>query len=232
MNGGLPTNAINMVIGAPGSGKTILTEQYIFRNATVERPALYLATVSEPFDKIIRYAQNLEFFDANAIGTRVIYEDLGQALRDQGLSGVLSRVDALIKEHHPGLVVIDSFKALHAFAADQGEFRRFLHDLAGRLTALAASSFWVGEYDAADSSEAPEFAVADAIIALGTTRVSERQTRILQIRKLRGSGFAAGEHAYRISAAGFAAFPPFAPPHETRRYSAPNPAPLPGAHAS
>jgi len=219
LNGGLPTNAINMVIGAPGSGKTILTEQYIFRNATVERPALYLATVSEPFDKIIRYAQNLEFFDANAIGTRVIYEDLGQALRDQGLSGVLSRVDALIKEHHPGLVVIDSFKALHAFAADQGEFRRFLHDLAGRLTALAASSFWVGEYDAADSSEAPEFAVADAIIALGTTRVSERQTRILQIRKLRGSGFAAGEHAYRISAAGLDVFPRLADPIEASDYA-------------
>ncbi len=219
LNGGLPINAINMVIGAPGSGKTILTEQYIFRNATTERPALYLTTVSEPFDKIIRYAQNLEFFDANAIGTRVIYEDLGQALRDQGLSGVLSRVDALIKEHHPGLVVIDSFKALHAFAADQGEFRRFLHDLAGRLTALAASSFWVGEYDPADSSEAPEFAVADAIIALGTTRVSERQTRILQIRKLRGSGFAAGEHAYRISAAGLDVFPRLADPIEASDYT-------------
>jgi circadian clock protein KaiC len=218
LNGGLPANGINMVIGAPGSGKTILTEQYIFRNATVERPALYLATVSEPFDKIIRYGQTLEFFDAKGIGTRVFYEDLGQALRDQGLSGVLTRVDALIKEHHPGLVVIDSFKALHAFAADQAEFRRFLHDLAGRLTALAASSFWVGEYDAADSSDAPEFAVADAIIGLGSTRVSQRQTRILQIRKLRGSGFAAGEHAYRITATGLDVFPRLADALETSDY--------------
>ncbi|MEA2634506.1 MAG: circadian clock protein KaiC [Chloroflexota bacterium] len=219
LNGGLPANGINMVIGAPGSGKSILTEQYVFRNATVERPALYLATVSEPFDKIIRYGQTLEFFDAKAIGTRVFYEDLGQALRDQGLSGVLTRVDALIKEHHPGLVVIDSFKALHAFAADPSEFRRFLHDLAGRLTALAASSFWVGEYDSDDSSDAPEFAVADAIIGLGSTRVSERQTRILQIRKLRGSGFAAGEHAYRISAAGLDVFPRLADALETSDYA-------------
>jgi circadian clock protein KaiC len=219
LNGGLPANAINMVIGVPGSGKTILTEQYIFRNATVERPALYLSTVSEPFDKIIRYAQNLEFFDASAIGTRVIYEDLGQALRDQGLSGVLSHVDQLIKQHHPGLVVIDSFKALHAFAANPAEFRRFLHDLAGRLSALAASSFWVGEYDAADSSEAPEFAVADAIIALGTTRVSEREARILQIRKLRGSSFAAGEHAYRITAGGLDVFPRLADSIETSDFA-------------
>ena len=219
LHGGLPANGINMVIGAPGSGKTILTEQYIFRNATVERPALYLSTVSEPFDKIIRYAQSLEFFDAGAIGTRVIYEDLGQALRDHGLPAVLTRIDALIKEHHPGLVVIDSFRALHAFASDQAEFRRFLHDLAGRLTALAASSFWVGEYDAAESSEAAEFAVADAIISLGTTRIAERQTRILQIRKLRGSAFAAGEHAYRITAAGLDVFPRLADALETADYA-------------
>ena len=207
LHGGLPSNAINLVIGAPGSGKTILTEQYIFRNATEERPGLYLSTVSEPFDKIIRYGQSLEFFETSAIGKRVIYEDLGAALRDDGLAGVLTRVDALIREHHPALVVIDSFKALHAFATDQGEFRRFLHDLAGRLTAMATSSFWVGEYDAADSTDAPEFAVADSIIALSIRRMSERQTRVLQILKLRGSGFAPGEHAYRITAAGLDVFP-------------------------
>ena len=207
LHGGLPANAINLIIGSPGSGKTILVEQYIFRNATVDRPALYLSTVSEPFDKVIRYGQSLEFFDTTAIGRRMLYEDLGGVVSDHGLSGALTRIDELIKEYHPGLVAIDSFKALQAFAADRTEFRRFLHDLAGRLTALAASSFWVGEYDVSDSTNAPEFAVADAIIALGTTRTAERQTRILQILKLRGSGFAAGEHAYRISSSGLDVFP-------------------------
>jgi circadian clock protein KaiC len=219
LQGGLPANAINLIIGAPGSGKTILTEQYIFRNATLERPALYLSTVSEPFDKIIRYGQSLEFFDAKAVGTRVLYVDLGADLGDEGLSGVLTRIDSLIKEHHPGLVAIDSFKALHAFAADEREFRRFLHDLAGRLTALAASSFWVGEYDGSDSTAAPEFAVADAIISLSTTRMSERQTRILQVLKLRGSGFAAGEHAYRITAAGLDIFPRLADAIDSSDYA-------------
>jgi circadian clock protein KaiC len=219
LQGGLPANAINLIIGAPGSGKTILTEQYIFRNATAERPGLYISTVSEPFDKIVRYGQSLEFFDAAAIGTRVLYEDLGTALHDEGLPGVLTRIDGLIKQHHPGLVAIDSFKALHAFAADEREFRRFLHDLAGRLTAMAASSFWVGEYDASDSTDAPEFAVADAIIALSIRRMSERQTRILQILKLRGSGFAAGEHSYRISAAGLDVFPRLADTLDSSDYA-------------
>ena len=54
-----------------GSGKTILAEQYVFANATAERPALYLSTVAEPFDKLIRYGQTLSFFDANTIGRSV-----------------------------------------------------------------------------------------------------------------------------------------------------------------
>ena len=68
LGGGLPTNAINLVIGPPGSGKTILAEQYLFHNATDERPGLFLSTVSEPFDKVLRYGESLTFFDADAIG--------------------------------------------------------------------------------------------------------------------------------------------------------------------
>ncbi|HEX4755611.1 MAG TPA: ATPase domain-containing protein [Candidatus Dormibacteraeota bacterium] len=207
LGGGLPTNAINLVIGAPGSGKTILTQQYVFHNATAERPALYLSTVSEPFDKIIRYGQAMTFFDPDAVGSRVLYEDLGAALRDGGLVAVLESIERLIREHQPGIVVIDSFKALRVFAQDQADFRRFLHDLAGRLTAIAASSFWVGEYSRESAVDAPEFAVADSIIALTTKRALERETRVLQVVKLRGSNFLSGEHAYRISPAGINVFP-------------------------
>jgi len=77
LDGGIPENAITLVVGLPGSGKTILAEQYVFANATPERPALYLSTVSEPFEKLIRYGQTLSFFDAKAIGRSVFYEDLG-----------------------------------------------------------------------------------------------------------------------------------------------------------
>ena len=75
LGGGLPTNGINLIIGLPGSGKTILSQQFVFASATEERPAIYLSTVSEPFEKIVRYAQTLSFFDRQAIGRTVYYED-------------------------------------------------------------------------------------------------------------------------------------------------------------
>ena len=68
LGGGLPLNGINLITGLPGSGKTLLCQQFSFAGATEERPAIYLSTVSEPFEKMIRYGQTLSFFDRQAIG--------------------------------------------------------------------------------------------------------------------------------------------------------------------
>ena len=212
LGGGLIANSITLLVGAPGSGKTMLAEQCMFTNATPELPGLYLSTVSEPLDKLLRYGQSLTFFDATQVGRSVFYDELGSTLDQGGLPATLERIDTLIKEHGPGLVVIDSFKALKAFAHSEGEFRGFLHDLAGRLTARAISALWVGEYAAADAIEAPEFAVVDAVIDLATKHTDERSIRYLTVLKLRGSNFASGEHAYRLSADGLIVFPRLADP--------------------
>ena len=80
LGGGLPALSITVIAGAPGSGKTILAHQYVFENATQAKPALYVATASEPFDKILRYGQGLAFFDREAVGDTLFYEDVGTVL--------------------------------------------------------------------------------------------------------------------------------------------------------
>jgi circadian clock protein KaiC len=217
LGGGLPANAINVVIGLPGTGKTILAQQYTFANATPDRPALYLSTVSEPLEKIIRYGQTLDFFDTQAVGSAVFYEDLGSILNDGGLDAVSVRIGELIRERRPGIIVIDSFKALSAYA-DGSVFRGFLHELAGRLSAFPADSFWIGEYGGDAIAEAPEFAVADAVIALSTTRIGDRESRTLRVLKLRGSSAASGAHSYRITPSGINVFPRLADPVEAKDY--------------
>ena len=143
-----------MLIGLPGTGKTILAQQYLFANATLERPALYLSTVSEPFDKIVRYGQSLRFFDPERSATQSSTTTSAPLFNERGLAGVLEQVTALIKERRPGIIVIDSFKALRPMR-DAAEFRRFLHDFAGRLSAFPASSFWIGEYGEEEIADAP-----------------------------------------------------------------------------
>ena len=86
-----------------------MAQQYLFENASEERPAVYLSTVSEPLEKILRYGQTLSFFDPNAIGSRVFYEDLGTSLSHQdALTETLGRVVDVLRERRPGLLVIDS----------------------------------------------------------------------------------------------------------------------------
>ena len=179
----------------------------MFHNATPQRPAIYLTTVSEPLEKVLRYGQTMAFFDAAAVGRAVSYEDLGTLLGTEGLTGVLERVDTLLKEHRPAIIVIDSFKALNPYATDQGAFRRFLHSLAGQLSAFPVTSLWLGEYDRAELSTAPEFAVADAIVSLSSDRVGQWELRVLQVLKLRGSRSLSGRHAYRLSEAGLQGVP-------------------------
>jgi circadian clock protein KaiC len=221
LGGGFLAHAINLVVGPPGSGKTILAQQYASHNATTQRPAIYLTTVSEPLEKVLRYGQTLAFFDASAVGRAMFYQDLGELLGAEGLSGVLERIDRLLKEQRPGIIVIDSFKALQPYAGDQGEFRRFLHRLAGLLSAFPVTSLWIGEYDQAELSRAPEFAVADTIVRLSSERVGQRELRVLQVLKLRGSGFLSGAHAFRLSDAGIEVFPRLADPVDPSAYTLP-----------
>jgi circadian clock protein KaiC len=207
LGGGLPGNAITLIMGAPGSGKTIVAQQYAFQNGRPESPAIYYSTVSEPLEKIVRFGQSLSFFDTAAVGTSVFYEDLGATVSRDGLKGVAEEVARTVRERRPGLIIIDSFKALQAFAANYREFRAFLHELAGRLGAFPAANLWVGEYVESEIAAMAEFAVADAILELTSARIGPRETRFLQVKKLRGSGFRSGQHAYRLSPNGLRLFP-------------------------
>ena len=206
LGGGLPGNGISIIMGLPGTGKTIIAQQYTFHNARPDRPAVYFSTLSEPLEKIVRFGQSLDFFAAAAIGKSVYFEDLGQVASRDGLAGVSDHVATVLKQRRPGLVVIDSFKALHALAGSDSEFRQFLHQLAW-LTAFPAASLWVGEYEHDEAATLPEFAVADAIVELAVMPIGQREKRFLHVRKLRGSGFSSGQHGYRLTPQGLRLFP-------------------------
>jgi circadian clock protein KaiC len=226
LGGGLLKNGINLIVGIPGSGKTVLSQQFAFHNASRESPALYLSTLSEPLDKILRYAESLKFFDQSAIrDRRIVYEDMGRILGEQELDDVLIALDGFLKTVMPGVVVIDSFRAFHVLAKDESSFRQFLYELGRRLAASATTSIWNAPYSRDQAAQTAEFAVADAIIALDSKQVAERELRVLQVMKLRGSGFRSGEHHYRITDEGLAVFPRLADVQIQSRYElSPTPA--------
>ena len=59
LGGGFPANSINIIMGAPGTGKTIFAQQLALSNADPDRPVLYVTTLSEPLAKVVTYLQQL-----------------------------------------------------------------------------------------------------------------------------------------------------------------------------
>lgn len=218
LGGGFPRNAIHIIMGAPGTGKTILAEQLCFANASSDRPILYIATFSEPLQKLLGFLQKFSFARPEKLGTEIVYEYIGEDVRTQP-ERVPERVQELLVQHRPKIIVIDSFKALADLMPDLSAWRRRLDTIAGMLTAYDTTTFWVGEYSPAMMSDLPEFAVADGIVELKRIERGSRDERFLRVLKLRGSDFVAGNHALHLSQAGIDAFRRFITPAAPPDYS-------------
>lgn len=218
LGGGFPENSINIVMGHPGTGKTIVAEQLLFHNANGNRPVLYLTTLSEPLTKVITYLQRFGFYDEGKLGDSVIYDDIGPDLVERGVKVVLERVTEAIRELGPSIIVIDSFKAIHDLAPSVTEMRELIASLAGVLTSFATTTFLVGEYSESQIPQFPEFAVADGILELARRSTAKRDERYLRVLKLRGSQYAEGLHAFTITGDGLKVYPRLVTPTQFSAY--------------
>ncbi|HET6797845.1 MAG TPA: ATPase domain-containing protein [Gemmatimonadales bacterium] len=218
LDGGFPVNSLNILMGEPGTGKTLFAEQLLFSNAGDDRPVLYLTTLSEPLSKMVTYLQRFGFYDENKLGTSVIYDDLGASLTHDGLSVLLARLRQAIETIGPKIIVIDSFKAIHDLSSSTVEMRRLVSDLAGLLGAYATTTFLVGEYQAQDVARYPEFAVADGILEFARQKRSTTDERFLRVIKLRGSGYMEGLHGLHITSQGLEVYPRLVSPDAPTEY--------------
>ena len=109
----------------------------------------------------------------------------------------------MVKQHAPGLVAVDSFRAIGGLAGEtSGELRSFTHDLALLLASWDVTSLLIGEYSEQELQSKPEFTVADGIFWLSQHELSNSVMRKLQVIKLRGMPVLAGRHAFRITGEG------------------------------
>src|SRR4051812_613729 len=218
LGGGFLANSINVVMGEPGTGKTLFAEQLLFSNATGDRPTLYLTTLSEPLSKVVTYLQRFDFYDETKLGTEIVYDDVGTQLAKEGPEALLPRIREAIETLGPKIIVIDSFKAIHDLATSLPAMRRLVSDLAGLLSAYETTTFLVGEYRPQDIARYPEFAVADGILEFARQKRSTPDERFLRVSKLRGSGYREGLHGVHITANGLKVYPRLISPTVPKAY--------------
>jgi len=209
LGGGLPEYSFNIIAGAPGGGKTTLAHQFLFANATAERPALFFTVLGEPAIKMLRYQQQFEFFDPAKLGTAVRFVNLSQVVLDNDLDVVLAEIIREVEAVGPAVVVVDSFRTVVRKAAGgtgDAELQGFVQRLALHLTSWQATTFLIGEYTEGEIRDNPVFTVADGLLWLSQKVERNSIVRKLQVMKLRGQASVPGLHTFRITADGVEAF--------------------------
>ena len=208
-NGGIPEGSVTVVSGPPGSGKTILTQQICFHNASTDRRILVFGTLSEPTAKTLRHLRQFAFFDPEKLGEAGIqFVDLGVLLRTKGLDAAMGLSMQHLKTVNPTMVVIDSFKVFDDLARSKEELRKFGYEIAVNLMAWETTALLLGEYGPDDLANNPLFSIVDGLVFLSQRESLGEQQRLFKIIKMRGTNHSRDEHPFLITKAGLEIFAP------------------------
>ena len=221
LGGGIPKGSTILLIGRPGTGKTILAHQMMFQNAENDNKVLYLTTLAEPQIKIMKFQQEFSFYDTEKVQKNAIYKDLGGELRKLGSTQAqaMKLIDTFLKEYQPTMIFIDTIKTFADLIPNPMELRAFMLDLSVTLTTWGCTTILLGEYSEQDVGDRPEGAIADGIIYLSGTEEASQQKRYLRVLKMRGTKHFSGQAVFKISDNGIRVFPRLDPKVIAQDYS-------------
>ncbi|MGE4443090.1 MAG: RAD55 family ATPase [Desulfomicrobium sp.] len=210
LGGGVPEFSLNLIVGAPGCGKTTLAHQLMFAMATRERPALFFTALGEPAMKMLRYQQQFSFFDPDKINESIRFVSLGDDVATGAFAQVLKRITYEVENTAPALVFVDSFRSVMLDAQPQsegpGSQQQFIQQLGMHLLGWETTTFLIGEYTS-PTSPPPIFTMADGLISLEQNVYRNSMVRKIQIMKMRGQATRPGMHTFRITSDGVVVFP-------------------------
>jgi KaiC protein len=83
--GGFFRGGVNLILGAPGSGKTILAGQIAFHHARGGGQVVYLTVLTEPHGRMVEHLRSMHFFEESLIPGSLYFVSGYRDLEKEGL---------------------------------------------------------------------------------------------------------------------------------------------------
>ncbi len=210
IGGGLPRGRTTLLVGGPGSGKTIFGLQFLVHGAVAcKEPGIFVAFEEAP-ERIVANAQGLGW-PLEALQAKQLFflngqlqPDIAQS-GDFDLSGLCAALEIKAKQMKARRIVFDALDIVLALLPDDAARKRELHRLHGWLLAQGLTGIITLKADADDVMPSPntlQFMV-DCVVILNHSIVLGVSQRTIHIQKCRGSGFDENESAFLIGRKGF-----------------------------
>jgi circadian clock protein KaiC len=206
LHGGFARSGVHLLMGPPGAGKTILSNQICFHHLASGGKALYLTLIAETHAAMLAHLGGFSFFRPELIGDTLFYFSGYNELDQRGPSGLLEFIRRLLHDQRPSLVMLDGMATLEAHAGSELEVKRFVHQLQVLAAGYGCTIFLITHAEIEAHSQ-PEYTMVDGLLRLFYRLVGSRAVRELQVLKLRGSDFIEGTHVYEITADGLMVYP-------------------------
>ncbi len=215
LKGGIPGGHVTTLSGGPGSGKSMLSLEILYRNAKAGKNSILISfeeTASHIRGNALSMGWDLPALE-KAGRVALIHPDLDpNALRagDFTTEGLIAIMEGKAAEINAEFVAVDALDVLLRLYVDAEQQRQEYHSLyqwittrnmTGLLTVKLQQSLQSGEkYDFLDY-------MADCVVYLDQRVSGQIATRRLRVIKYRGSGYSSNEHPFIITPEGIVLMP-------------------------
>ncbi len=200
IEGGFPIPSIILIAGSAGSGKTTFVFQFLMEGARRGEKGLYISTLSESWEWMLRFMSTFEFFESSYMedGT-VQYLDLGRELAEMDEMKILRKIKETIAYTTPQRIVIDPINVVNNYVSN---YRHFLFELVTMLKEWSTVTLITGEVKEGERYPVDVGYTADGIMTLIMRSEGDVMKRYIQILKLRGTAHSLSLHPLEITSEG------------------------------
>ena len=218
LGGGIPEKSIILLCGGPGSGKTIMTLQYMMTAVKRGEPVVYVS-LEEPMTKKIRNATAFGWDIAKAESEDMVETlDIYMVPHSQGVVEPIDRrkgkiqfsieneIETAVKRIGAKHIIIDPVTSILIHESRSGKKRFLIGQLFDTIRNLDCSAIVTSEGLPSQNDFYMEQFLADGVFLLGKDLLDFTMIKTLRVDKMRGIDFDDQPRRYVITTRGFQVF--------------------------